>query len=212
MPRRSKIHPRLHHRAVERGDLVEGLLIISRNHLENFREHMLLVAGIDALRRVADVEVLAPAHPRVLLEDRHADLLGAAGIHGRFVDHRRAALHVAAHGLAGGLERAQVGLARGVDRRGHRDDDEVRLAERGGVVGRMPQLCFRELGARHFAGHVDAVLEILDALLRQVVADGAALLAERDGHRQADIAQAEHRHGGERRFVFDSALFKNLMH
>ena len=193
------IHPGLHHRAVERGDLLQGLLIIPRNHFENFREHMFLVARVDALGRVADVEVLAPAHPRVLLEDRHADLLGAAGIHGRFVDHRRAALHVAAHGLARGLKRAQVGLARGVDRRGHRDDDEVRLAERGGIVGRMPQLRFRELGARHFAGHVDAVLQVLDALLRQVVADGAALLAERDGHRQADVAQAEHRHRGELR-------------
>ena len=41
-------------------------------------KRVLLVARVDALGRVADVEVLLPAHAGVLLQDRHADFLGRA--------------------------------------------------------------------------------------------------------------------------------------
>ena len=89
---------------------------------------MLAVAGVDALGRVADEEVLLPLHARVPLDHRDADLLGRAGIDGRLEDDDRAALQVAADRLAGAEERAEVGLVRVVDGRRHGDDDEVGVA------------------------------------------------------------------------------------
>ncbi len=47
-------------RLVEGGHLPEGLRAVAGDDLEDFREGMLLVARVDALRAVADVEVLPP--------------------------------------------------------------------------------------------------------------------------------------------------------
>ena len=44
---------------------------------------------------------------------------------------------------------------------------------------------------RDLAGGVDLVLQVLDAALGEVVADGGPALAERHRHRQADVAQAD---------------------
>ncbi len=49
-----------HHRAVDVGDDIERARILRRHHLDDGLEAMLLVAGIDALGRIADGEI-APA-------------------------------------------------------------------------------------------------------------------------------------------------------
>ena len=156
LDRRRAIDARLHHRAVQPGDLLEGVVVVARHDLENFPKDTFLVARVDALGRIADMEVLPPAHARAALEDRHAHLLGTARVHGRLVDHDRARLHVPADGLARRLERPQVGLARGVDRRRHRDDDEIRVDELGRIRGRPPVPRPRELGAWTAARYVHA--------------------------------------------------------
>ena len=115
---------------VESGDFFERLRSVARHHFQDAGKRVLLVTGIDALGRVADVEVALPAHAGGFLEDRHAHFLGGAGIDRRFVHDDRAALHVPAYGLARADERAQVGLVRGVHRRRHRDDDEIGGRER----------------------------------------------------------------------------------
>ena len=89
-----------------------------------------LVAGIDALGAVAAEEVLVELEPGLLLENRHAVLLGAAGIDGRLVDDDVALLEHAADGLAGAFERRQHGPVVLADRRRHRDDERVALGER----------------------------------------------------------------------------------
>ena len=81
--------------AVDLGHLLQRRRRVARHHLHDPGQRVLLVAGVDALGRVADEEVLLPLQARVLLEQRDADLLGGAGIHGRLVDHDGAALEVA---------------------------------------------------------------------------------------------------------------------
>ena len=49
-------------------------------------EAVLLVARIDALRRIADVEIGSPLSDLTRLEDRHALLLDRARIDRRFID------------------------------------------------------------------------------------------------------------------------------
>ena len=197
LDRRGAMHARLHHRGVEVGHLLQRRGVVARDHLQDLREAVLLVARVDALGRIADVEILLPAHPGAFLEDGHADLLGRAGVDGRFVDHRGAGLQVLADDLRGALERREVGLARVVDRRGHGDDHEVRVADLLGVVGHLEALGRAQLIAAHFAGGVVELLQALDLLGREVEADGAPALAELDGYGQPDIAQAHDRHGRE---------------
>jgi hypothetical protein len=55
-------------------------------HLDDVRDAMLLVPGIDALRAVTDREIDIEAQARSLFEDRDTLLLSRAGVHGRLVD------------------------------------------------------------------------------------------------------------------------------
>ncbi len=112
---------------VDVGDALQRLRRVAGDDLGDAGERVLLVAGIDALGRVADEEVLLPLHARVALEHRNADLLGRARVDGRLVDDGGAALQCAADELARADQRREVGLVRVVDRRGDGDDDEVRL-------------------------------------------------------------------------------------
>ena len=86
---------------VQRVDEVGHFGRRARGDLEDRRQAVLLVARVDALRAVAGEEVLVELQARDALEDRHADLFGAAGIDGGFVDHDVALLQHLADGLAG---------------------------------------------------------------------------------------------------------------
>jgi len=86
---------------------------------------------------------------------------------------------------------------RGIDRRRHGDDDEIGVGEIRRVVRGAEMLRVEQIRGRHLAGRVDVVPQVLDPLLGQVVADGRPLSAECHGHRQADVAEADHGHGGE---------------
>jgi hypothetical protein len=55
------------HRGVQLGHLLQRVGVVAGHHLLDAREGVLAVAGIDALGRVADVEILLPAHAGGLL-------------------------------------------------------------------------------------------------------------------------------------------------
>ena len=156
--------------------LLERGGIVARHDLHDLGERALLVAGVDALGRVADVEILQPFHAGVLLQDRDADLLGGAGIDGRFVDDDRAALHVLADRGAGADQRREIRDVRFVDRRRHGDDDEVGLRQIGGVGGDRQQrrgLEVRPLTPRRSGRRIGGMLDFLH---RQVETDGGHFL------------------------------------
>src|SRR5688500_86037 len=136
------------------------------------------------------MEVLLPAHPRVLLEDWNAHFLRGARIDRRFVNHDHPTLHVAAHRFAGTHQRPEVGLVRRIYRRGHRDDDEIRLRERRRIASHRELAGSAQLRARHFAGGIDEPSIVLDLGLRQIEAHGFKLLAELDRERQTDVSKA----------------------
>ncbi len=100
------------------------------NHLGDGLEAMLLVARIDALRRIADGEIGAAVQPRRAFQARHAILFDRAGIDGRFVNDDIAALEEAADRIGGRKHRAQIRTARGIDGRRHGDDIEVGRGQR----------------------------------------------------------------------------------
>ena len=176
---------------IELRDALEGFRTVARDDLRNGAQPVGLVAGVDALGGVADVEVLAPAHAGGALERGHAVFLGAARIHGRFDDHRRPALHVAARRFHRGKQQAQVGPVRRVDRRGHGDDQEVRLAQGVRIAGNLELARRSELFGGHFAGGVAPLLEARDLAVVAVVADGRAGGAEGHRQRQPDVTQSD---------------------
>ena len=181
---------------VERGDLVEGFGVVAGDDLEDPGEGVFPVAGVDAFGGVADVEILLPLHAGVFLQHGNADFLGGAGIDGGFVDHRGARLHVPAGGFRSTDERAEVGLVGNIDRRGHGDDHEVGLGE----AARIDRTFEPRGGAQVFGGNLAGGVATFavggDLGFGKVKADGPELLAEFDGQRQADVAEADDGDGG----------------
>ena len=86
---------------------------------------MLMVAGIDALRAVADPEILVAHERRLAFEYRHADFLGSARVDRALVDHDVAGFENGSDRSACRLERADVRTLVLVDRRRHGHDVRV---------------------------------------------------------------------------------------
>ena len=103
-------------------------------HLKNRRQAMFLVTGVDALRAVADEEVLVQSQSRTLLQERHAEFFGGAGVYRRLVDDDVTLFQHAAQCLAGKAQRHQVRPLAAADRRRHSDDIEVAVGQRRHVA------------------------------------------------------------------------------
>ena len=178
------------HAAVGRVDDVQRLWRVGRHDLQDGVEAPLLVAGIDALGRVADVEVDLPFQAGCLFEDGNAHFLGDAGIDGRFVDDDVALLQDAADGGRGAAQRREIRLLAGVDRGGDRDDMEVRRRE---ILGRRreAQAGRLEVAVVDLARPVVPLREFRDASGVDIeTQDLIAGAAETCRDRQADIAEA----------------------
>ena len=191
---RSAMDARRNDPAVERRYALQGLRRVARDHLHDARERVLAVARIDALGRIADVEILLPFQPRGVLQRRHADAGGRPGVDGGFIDHRGAALQVRTHGARSRNQQCQVGALGLVHRRGHGHDHEISLFQRRRISGYTQIPGRAQFCGADFAAAVLAARERVHALLRAVVADGAQLLAEPDRERQPYVAQAHDRH------------------
>jgi hypothetical protein len=75
-----------HHRAIDIGDDIHRSRILYGDDLGDGLEAMLLVAGIDALGRIAKIEIRPLLETGGALQDRHATLLDGARIDRRFID------------------------------------------------------------------------------------------------------------------------------
>src|SRR5271170_4624679 len=153
---------------------------------------MLLVAGIDAFRRIADEKIAPPLQAGAALEDRHADFFGRPGVDGRFEDDGRATFQVPADRFARGEQRPEVRAMRVVHRRGHRNDDEVGVVEVGRFGCDLEPRCRLELRAADFPGRIMALAIRCHLRLGQVETDGRIGLSELDGQGQAYIPQANY--------------------
>ena len=71
--RRRPMNTGFHHCPVDAGYDPQRLRVLCRNHFhDRFEAVLLFVAGIDALRRITDVEIRANLELRTLLQDRRA--------------------------------------------------------------------------------------------------------------------------------------------
>ena len=102
-----------------------------------FRRCARRLAGIDALGRVAELEVHAGPQAGALLQDRPQVLLGHAGIDRRLQDDDVARCKVFADRSGRLGQRREVGTPLFVDRCRDADDVKVGLAERRGIGGQL---------------------------------------------------------------------------
>ena len=103
-------------RAIKLGHRLGGFGVLAGGDFQDAFEAMLLVAGIDALRRIAQLEIAALLQAGDAGQDRAAIFLGDAGIDGGFIDHQRALAHHLAHAFGRRAQRLQIGAAVLVDR------------------------------------------------------------------------------------------------
>jgi len=153
---------------------------------------MLAVARIDAFRRKPDVKIMPPAHAGLALEDRNADFLGGARIHGRLEHHGRPGLHVTADQRGGAGQRREIRLVGAVDRGRYRDDDGI-----GGIqarrIGRECELRRRsQVGSRDFPAGIDAAAVMRDLGGGQIEAERPAPLAECDCQWQTNVPESDY--------------------
>ena len=124
---------------------------------------VLAVAGVDALRAVADEEITVQRETRLALQHRRADLFGGAGVYGGLVDHHVTALEHAAQRAACSQQRRKIGPLMFVDRGRHGDNVGVPIDKIGKIAGQA-QPARSECLAAHLAGGVMATAERSDAL------------------------------------------------
>ena len=179
--------------AVDLGELRGDGLVFARHHLHDPLDAVLAVAGIDALRRIAEEEVPALDEAGDALEQGAAKLFGDARIDGAFIDDRRRRLAVEQAGdqLGRAEQRRQIGPVRPVHRGRHGDDVDVRPPRPLALVGEHQRRA-GEPRLVDLAGAVAALAELGDARRVNVEAGRLEMLGERDGERQPDIAEADH--------------------
>ena len=190
------VHARRDDAPIELGDLVEGLGRVAGDDFGDPCERMLLVARIDALRRVADEKVPPPCKSGVAFDHGHADFFGRPGIDGRLEHDDCAALQVLAHRFARRKQRAEVRLVRLIHRCRHCDDDEIRLGEVDRLSRDAKSRCSLELRRAYLAGRVQEVAIRRDLALGKIEADGRMSLSKLDGQGQTYVSQANHRNDG----------------
>ena len=178
---------------VERVDEVRCLGRGARGHLEDAGDPVQLVARVDALGAVAAVKVAVVHQAGCLLQQWHADFLGAAGIDGGFVHHHVALFQHAADGFAGLDQWRQVRALGGINRRGHGDDVHVAGGDVGQRVGVAQFGGAGQFFGAAFAGAVVAPTQFVDPGAADVVTGRVVLLAKLHGQRQSDIAQSDDR-------------------
>lgn len=156
------------------------------------RSNVFAVAGVDALRRIAEMEAFALFQAGDFSQHRAADFLRDTGKDRRFVDDDCARLQHLADGARGGDQRPQVRLAVLVDRRRHRDD-EYRAIAKVFQAARQAQRSLAKAVWRNFPGRVPAIFQVFDPRVVDIETDDPGVfVGQGHGDRQADIAQPYH--------------------
>ena len=127
-----------------------------------------------------------------LLEQRHELVACGARVGGRLEHHQLARLEHAGQRGAGGDQRLKIGLAVAGEGSWNRDDDRLDLGQVGVARGRVEALSDRaERLVRHVL-HVRLALRqrIGHARIGVHAHHVVTRLAERDGERKADVAEA----------------------
>jgi hypothetical protein len=119
------MNPSFHHRTIHVSKDIERTRILSGHHFRNGLKAVLLVAGIDAFRRIADCEIAPAGEGRFLFKHRQTFFFNRAGVDRRFINHDVSALEHFADRFGSQNERSEIGSACPIDRRRYRHDIKI---------------------------------------------------------------------------------------
>ena len=178
---------------VNRGDALERRVVLTCHDLGDRVEAMHVVAWIDALGRIAELEIDALPQSRRLGEKRSANFASQSRIDRRFEDHDGARAQRRSDEIAGADDRLKIRAALGIDRSRHGHDEEARLRKVLGTTGEpqigRAQFCFRQLPRAVLAGS-----QLADTLLGDIEAvNRREFLCQGKGHGQSHIAEPDDR-------------------
>ena len=174
-------------RSVEGGQPLGDLRRLGGDDLGDVRDPVFGIAGVHPLGRIAEMEVCAGGEPGDALQHGHADVLRHPRPHRALVDHD-GALEAGADGLGRRQHGAQIGALLVVERRWHRDDEDIRAARVVGVR-REPQAGGGEAVGRELAGAVATRPQLVDPRFADVIAQRLEVIAQGDREGQADITE-----------------------
>ena len=159
--------------------------------LDDRRQPVLLVAGIDPLGAVAAEEIAVEGQARSLFEQGDAHLLGGPGIDGGLVDDDVTGGKHLRHRTRGALQGTEIWAFGSVDGRWHGDDVDVALDEFAAFGGKGEVAGRGELVVTDLEGVVMAAPQFCYPGGVEVEADGGEVLAEFHSQGQTDIAETD---------------------
>ena len=187
-------------RTVERGGDFTGLRVRSANHFRNVMASDLRIAGIFALRRKSDPDIVVAGfavsrHSQagfvLFLENRHQNFFRRARIGSALENHDLAGPQVGSDGVRGVGNKAEIGLVILVERRRDADDDRVHGGDLRVVRGGLKAVGLRggDFGGRDAENVSAAIVEGIDlALIDIETGYSKFLLAVKQGQRQSNVA------------------------
>lgn len=156
---------------------------------------MEFVAGVDALGRIACIEVFVEFQTADALDNGDALVFGDAGIDGRFIDDDVAGLDDFADSLAGSVEGGEVGVVVFVDWRRHGNDVEVTVADVVDIGCTLEVVVFDSILKQFVADLESGVVachEGLAAACVHIEADSGIFCRKESCKREAYIAETYH--------------------
>ena len=165
-----------------------------------------LVARVDTLGAVSDLEIHTAPEAGLLLQDRDADILGHTGVDRGFIDHHGTWDQITSHNAGGILDREQIRGLILLNGGRNRDDQELTFRKalfiRGEVHGGRFD-CF----IAYFMGRVDASFVLLNTPLIVVEAQDLHMLGEFHGNGHANVTKADQ---GQFLFSRDKAVIQGV--
>ncbi len=182
----------LDNRSVDLDKPCQRLLVLPRDHLGDLLERMLAVARVDALGTIAELEIRPALKAGSRLQRGRTNLFGHAGIDGALEHDDRPRGKDWPDQLAGLEESAEIRTVGLIDRRRHRDDEDVAAGEVGDIVGDLDVRGGQFL-ALDLARVINAALEGRNPLRADIEANDGKFAGKRHDERKPDIAKTDHR-------------------
>lgn len=179
----------LHHRGVGLCHNVESLECSGCHQFGNVGKSVDIVARVDALWAIGQMEVDVALEVGCGLEDGEAILLGAAGVDGALYDHNVALFEYGAYGTHGLLEEADVWHTVGIDGGGGGNNMKIGLGKILGMGGEEDVEVAETLGRDLLAG-VLMVLQHGHTVGGMVVSNHGMVAGEGQSQGEAYIAKA----------------------
>ena len=171
-------------------DDIKRFFVLCGNDFFDCLERMLMIAGIDSFRRVADEEVDPGLQTGCFFKDRNTIFFRCSRVDGRLVDDDVPFVQLTSDKMGSTQERRQIWLILRIDRCRNGDDDEIARTKCCCVRHVFDVGIFQD-ERTEFERRINALFQFSDALFFDVKADDFRFFAKGDGDGKTDISETD---------------------